>query len=77
MSECAKKANDARFHSQRRRDMLDSKLDNLLDSTIGNGGVLGELVVRSSFPEDRQESLGLSLALLGLRSELVVDALFD
>lgn len=65
------------MYSQRARHMLDSEFDDLFDSTVGNGGVLGDLIVRPSFQEGRQEGLGLSLALLGLGSELFVDASFN
>lgn len=57
--------------------MLDSELDDLFHSTIGDGSVLGDLVVGPTFSEGRQECLGLSLALLRLGNELLVDALFD
>jgi hypothetical protein len=57
--------------------VLDSEFDNLLDTAVGNSGILGDLVVTPSFPEDGQERLGFPLALLGLRGELFVHALFD
>lgn len=57
--------------------MLDSELDNLLDTAVGNSSILGDLVVTPSFPEDGQERLGFSGSLLGLRGELFIHALFD
>lgn len=57
--------------------MFDGVLDDLLDPAVGNGSILGNLVIGPSFLEGGQERFRFSLTLLGLRSELLVHALFD